>query len=120
MFRTSIVHLQERSYAVCCNLVGLDSPLVMRVKEEMRLSLLQSFQTGSGAHPGSWKTNTAVSAGVNRPDFEADLSLPSSRLAKGQVLQIHGCIICTRNLLLRLVQDMVDVDAVEELHSSSH
>ena len=25
MFRTSIVHLQERSYAVCCNLVCLDT-----------------------------------------------------------------------------------------------
>ena len=25
MFRTSVVHLQERSYAVCCNLVCLDS-----------------------------------------------------------------------------------------------
>ena len=25
MFRTSVVHLQERSYAVCCNLVCLDT-----------------------------------------------------------------------------------------------
>ena len=25
MFRTSIVHLQERSYAVCCNFVCLDT-----------------------------------------------------------------------------------------------
>ena len=25
VFRTSIVHLQERSYAVCCNLVCLDT-----------------------------------------------------------------------------------------------
>ena len=25
MFRTSIVHLQRRSYAVCCNLVCLDT-----------------------------------------------------------------------------------------------
>ena len=25
MFRTSIVHLQERSYAVCCDLVCLDT-----------------------------------------------------------------------------------------------
>ena len=25
MFRTSIVHIQERSYAVCCNLVCLDT-----------------------------------------------------------------------------------------------
>ena len=33
MFRTSIVHLQERSYAVCCNLIR---PVVMRVKEELQ------------------------------------------------------------------------------------
>ena len=25
MFRTSIVHIQERSYAVCCNMVRLDT-----------------------------------------------------------------------------------------------
>ena len=25
MFRTSVVHLQERSYAVCCDLVCLDT-----------------------------------------------------------------------------------------------
>ena len=35
MFRTSIVHLQERSYAVCCNLV---CPVVMRVKKELQSS----------------------------------------------------------------------------------
>ena len=33
MFRTSVVHLQERSYAVCCNLVCLDTSCFMRVKE---------------------------------------------------------------------------------------
>ena len=33
IFRTSIVHLQERCYAVCCNLV---CPVVMRVKEELQ------------------------------------------------------------------------------------
>ena len=36
MFRTSIVHLQERSYAVCCDLVR---PVVMRVKEELQFFL---------------------------------------------------------------------------------
>ena len=25
MFQTSVIHLQERSYAVCCNLVCLDT-----------------------------------------------------------------------------------------------
>ena len=35
MFRTSMVHLQERSYVVCCNLVR---PVVMRVKEELQSS----------------------------------------------------------------------------------
>ena len=35
MFRTSIDHLQERSYAVCCNLAR---PVVMRVKEELLCS----------------------------------------------------------------------------------
>ena len=35
MSRTSIVHLQERSYAVCCNMVR---PVVMRVKEELHSS----------------------------------------------------------------------------------
>ena len=35
MFRTSIVHRQERSYAVCCDLVR---PVVMRVKEELLCS----------------------------------------------------------------------------------
>ena len=38
MFRTSIVHLQERSYGVCCNLI---CPVVMRVKEEL-LAVLPS------------------------------------------------------------------------------
>ena len=36
MFRASIVHLQEGSYAVCCNWYVSIRPVVMRVKEELQ------------------------------------------------------------------------------------
>ena len=39
MFRTSIGHLQERSYAVCCDLVCPIHPVVMRMKEELQFFL---------------------------------------------------------------------------------
>jgi hypothetical protein len=42
-------------------------------------SLLDSFQTGSGAHPASYPMGTgAVSPGVKQQGLEADHSSPSS------------------------------------------
>jgi hypothetical protein len=46
MFRTSVVHLQERSYAVCCNSVCLDTSCCYEGEGRSRyfhLSLLQIF-----------------------------------------------------------------------------
>jgi hypothetical protein len=46
-------------------------------------SLGHSFQTGSGAHPASYPTDTGRSfPGVKRPGREADHSLPSSAEVK--------------------------------------
>jgi hypothetical protein len=42
------------------------------------LSLPQSVQTGSGAHPASYSTSTGASIETKRPGLEADHSPPSS------------------------------------------
>ena len=46
MFRTSIVHLEERSYAVCCNLVCLDMSCCSLLK---RCAVCEEKESSSAA-----------------------------------------------------------------------
>jgi hypothetical protein len=103
-----------------------------------RLSLLQSVQTGSGAHPASYPIGTGDSfPGVKRPGREADYSLPTradvkttwiytstplNSLSTGTTLPLYLRVFENRVLKTMFVpkrHDVIGRRKDEELHNFS-
>ena len=94
MFRTLIVHLQERSYAVCCSLDVSIRPVFMRVKEELQFLELLDYTHIPNSQISRFIVNCvhlghyAVSSGNLLPTFRDNLSVPSAGFKNPKMIWI--------------------------------